>query len=63
MDAYALYNKIKDAWQRLAIFPNSGSINKTFAEVPVYTRINDALVRVKDITIESDKIIIEIDQK
>lgn len=59
MDAYALYNTVKDAWQRLAIFPNSGSINKTFAEVPVFIRFNGNLVKVKDITIEDDKIIFE----
>ena len=55
MDAYNLQQKLFKAWQQLALEPSAGSIKKNFAETPVY--VNG--LRVVDVKIEDNKIILE----
>jgi hypothetical protein len=62
MDAYDIYNRLKEEWQKLAKMPQSDLVNKVFDNVSVYANVNGELHKVKAIDVKDNKIILETDE-
>ena len=59
LDAYDLQQMMLNGWRQLAFTNNAGSLQKQFADVPVYVNVNGELKPVTGMYI-NDKIVLEI---
>ena len=62
MDAYDIYNRLKQEWQKIARMPASDAVTKVFDQVSVYANVNGELHKVKSIDVKDNKIILETDE-
>ena len=62
MDAYDIYNRLKEEWQKLARMPASDVVNKVFDKVEVYANVNGELHKVKSIDVKDHKIVLETNE-
>ena len=62
MDAYDIYNRLKEEWQKLATIPQSDVVTKVFEHVAVYANVNGELHKVKSIDVKDNKIILETNE-
>jgi hypothetical protein len=62
MDAYDIYNRLKEEWQKIARMPQSDAVTKVFDQVAVYANVNGELHKVKSIDVKDNKIILETDE-
>ena len=63
MDAYDIQQALRVFWGKLAV-PMSGSdIKKSFPTVPVYVKIGDKLSPITDISLDGNKIILDVETK
>ena len=58
MDAYDIHQKILTLWQSLARPVSGASAKKAFPDVPVYVLIDNKLVTVEEVYLDSGKIIL-----
>lgn len=63
MDAYDIHQKIQALWQSLATPASGASVKKSFPEVPVYVLIDNKLVTVQEVYLDSGKIILRVDNE
>jgi hypothetical protein len=62
MDAYDIYNRLKEEWQKIARMPQSDAVTKVFDQVAVYANVNGELHKVKSIDVKDNKIILETNE-
>lgn len=62
MDAYDIYNRLKEEWQKIARMPQSDAVTKVFDQVAVYANVNGELHKVKSIDVKENKIILETNE-
>jgi hypothetical protein len=62
MDAYDIYNRLKEEWQKIARMPQSDAVTKVFDQVEVYANVNGELHKVKSIDVKDNKIILETNE-
>jgi hypothetical protein len=62
MDAYDIYNRLKEEWQKIARMPQSDAVTKVFDKVEVYANVNGELHKVKSIDVKDNKIILETNE-
>jgi hypothetical protein len=62
MDAFDIYNRLKEEWQKLARMPEADAVTKVFDQVPVYANVNGELHKVKSIDVKDNKIILETNE-
>lgn len=63
MEAYAIYKKIKEYWQKLSMGPSGASVTRHYADIPIYVRRNGVLHKVNDITLVDNKIVLDTENE
>jgi hypothetical protein len=58
MDAYDIYNKLKDYWGSLVTLPSAGDLKKVYPAVPVHVIVNGQEVTVCDVLLTDGKIVL-----
>lgn len=59
MDAYTLSQQLLDAWRQVSTVVSGESAQKTYNETPVYVKIDTHFIKVSNVTIQNNQIIIE----
>ena len=62
MDAYDIQDKIRKAWGELCRPVSGSSVKKDWPKVPVHVLVNGELKEVKEVYVDSQKIILRADK-
>lgn len=60
IDAYDIQQKLRAAWADLSRNTSGGPAKKNFPRIPVYVKHGSQLVEVSNVTIENNKVILEL---
>ena len=63
MDAYDIQNQIRQAWSNLCRPTSGDSVKKNWPKVPVHVLVQGKLVEVKEVYVDSQKIILRADNE
>ena len=63
MDAYDIQDKIRKAWSDLCRPASGSSVKKNWPKIPVHVLVDGKLVEIKDVYVDSQKIILRADNE
>ena len=60
IDAYDVQQALRLFWGKLAVPSSAADIKKSFPTIPVYVKIDGKLVPVTDVSLNENKIVLDI---
>ena len=60
IDAYDIQQALRLFWGKLAVPSSAADIKKSFPTIPVYVKIDGKLVPVTDVSLNENKIVLDI---
>ena len=63
MDAYDIQQSLRLFWGKLAVPSSAADIKKSFPTIPVYVKIDGKLVPVTNVSLNEDKIVLDINNE